>query len=71
MAGQLQVFNHINRQAAAQPLFRVHFKDGCKTDMRAANPAEIYAAFRERGVDKVKLVREDQPRPGIGGRNHE
>ncbi len=39
--------------------------------MRAANPAEIYATFKSRGVKKVKQVRENQPRPGIGGRNHE
>lgn len=61
----------IASRAAAQPLFRVHFADGGKTDMRAANPAEIYAAFKSRGVEKVKRVRESQPQPGIGGRNHE
>ena len=58
-------------EAPTQPLFRVRFADGSTTDRRADKPDDLRKLFRGRAIDKIKLVREDQPRPGIGGRNHE
>lgn len=58
-------------EVPTQPLFRVRFADGTSTDRRANTPDDLRKLFRGRAIDKIKRVREDEPRPGIGGRNHE
>ena len=58
-------------EAPPQPLFRVRFSDGSTTDRRADNPDDLRKLFKGRAIAKIKRVREDAPRPGIGGRNHE